>query len=129
MKSQSAFRILYVARNEDDYALLSAMYNFSDIQITSADSAAEALRKINSEQYDLYLLETRLPDGDGFELCKTMRQVNPKTPIVFYTGDAGEDHRQKGFAVGADAYLTKPYLDSHTVTLNEFIFGKDLPSA
>jgi DNA-binding response OmpR family regulator len=123
MKGSDAFRILYVARNEDDYVLLSAMFNLPNIEITLAETAAEALRKIRRESYDLYLLETRLPDGDGFELCKLMRGYNPKTPIVFYSGDAGEFHRQKGLAMGANVYLAKPYLENLTSTLNKFIFG------
>ncbi|MCU1290646.1 MAG: putative two component transcriptional regulator [Acidobacteria bacterium] len=126
MKNKSAFRILYVARSEDDYLLLSTMYNFPNIQITLADTAAEALQKVKLDEFDLFLLETRLPDGDGFELCRTMREFNPQTPIVFYSGDAGEVHRQKGLSVGADAYLAKPYLDMLTVTLNKFIFRKNL---
>lgn len=121
MKSSDAFRILYVAKNEDDYVLLSAMFNLPNIEIALAETAAAALRKIRRERYDLYLLETRLPDGDGFELCKLMRDYNPKTPIVFYSGDAGEAHREKGLAMGADAYLAKPCLDDLTVTLNGFI--------
>lgn len=123
MNSSRAFRILYVARNEDDYVLLSTMFNFPDVNITLAETAAEALRKIRREHFDLYLLETRLPDGDGFELCKLMRDFNPETPIIFYSGDAGEVHRQKGLAVGANAYLAKPYLDSLAVMLNKFIFA------
>jgi len=123
MKSPNAFRILYVARNEDDYVLLSAMFNLPNIEIALAETAAEALRKIRREHYDLYLLETRLPDGDGFELCKSMRDLNPKTPIIFYSGDVGEFHRQKGLAMGANFYLAKPYLDTLTITLNKFIFG------
>lgn len=123
MKSSEAFRILYVAKNEDDYVLLNAMFNLPNIEIALAETAAEALRKIRREHYDLYLLETRFSDGNGFELCKLMRDYNPKTPIVFYSGDAGEVHREKGLAMGADVYLAKPYLDDLTVTLNGFISG------
>ena len=123
MDTQREFRILYVARNQDDYVLLSAMLNLPNVQITLAETAAEALRKIRGEHFDLYLLETRLPDGDGFELCRLMRDFHPEKPIIFYSGDVGETHRQKGLAVGADAYLAKPYLDSLAVTLNKFIFG------
>ena len=123
MKNSDEFRILYVAKNEDDYVLLSAMFNLPNIEITLAGTAAEALRKIRRNRYDLYLLETRLPDGDGFGLCKLIRGYNLKTPIVFYSGDVGEAHRRKGLAMGADVYLAKPYLETLTVTLNKFIFG------
>lgn len=123
MKNSDLFRILYVARNEDDHLLLSAMFDLPNLKITPADSFAEALRKSESENFDLYLLETRLPDGDGFELCKIMRQSQPHTPIVFYSGDAAEAHKAKGLAVGADAYLAKPYFETLEKTLNQFIFS------
>jgi CheY-like chemotaxis protein len=55
-----------------------------------------------------------------------MRESNPHAPIVFYSGDAADFHRQKGLAVGADAYLAKPYWDALTGTLNKFIFGENL---
>jgi len=61
----------------------------------------------------LYLLDTRFPEGSGLDLCKQLREFNPQTPIVFYSGDARETEKAKGLAAGADAYLVKP--DSDTV--------------
>lgn len=125
MKKDDLFRILYVARNEDDHLLLSTMFDFPYLKITPAETVAEALRKAQNENFDLYLLETRLPDGDGFELCKLMRESQPQTPIVFYSGDAADAHKQKGLSVGADAYLAKPYFDTLEQTLNQFIFSSN----
>lgn len=121
MNSQKLFRILYVARNEGDGVLLRALLDHPFIEIVLADSVASALRQLQSGHFNLYLLETRLPDGDGFELCKIMRELTPNTPVVFYSGDAGEVYKQKGLEAGADVYLTKPYLDSLTTTISEFI--------
>lgn len=121
MNTSNLFRILYVARNEADCLLLRAFFDFPYIEIILADTAAEALRKVQTERFDLYLLETRLPDGNGFELCRLMRELTPNTPIVFYSGDAGEVFEQKGLEAGANAYFAKPYLDSLTTTINEII--------
>lgn len=121
MNTTKLFRILYVARNESDGVLLRALLDHPFIEIILADTVAAALRQIQNEHFNLYLLETRLPDGDGFELCKIMREFTPNTPVVFYSGDAGEVYKQKGLAAGADVYLTKPYLDSLTTTISEFI--------
>lgn len=115
------FRILYVTRNEGDCQLLRALLDFPFIEITMAETVADAMRQIQSVRFNLYLLETRLPDGDGFELCRVMREVTPETPIVFYSGDAGESYKQKGLAAGANVYLAKPYVDSLTTTLTKFI--------
>jgi len=95
--------------------------DFPHIEIILADTVADALQQMQSGHFNLYLLETRLPDGDGFELCRLMRELTPNTPIVFYSGDAGEIYRQRGLAAGADVYLAKPYLDSLTTTINDFI--------
>jgi CheY-like chemotaxis protein len=121
MNAPNLFRILYVTRNEGDCLLLRALLDFPFIEIVRAETAAEAVKQAQSGSFNLYLLETRLPDGDGFELCKAMREIAPHTPVVFYTGDAGENYKQKGLAAGADVYLAKPYVDSLTTTLTGFI--------
>ena len=121
MNTLKLFRILYVAGNEGDWLLLRALLDFPHLEIILADTVADALQKMQSGRFNLYLLETRLPDGDGFELCRLMRELTPNTPIVFYSGDAGEIYRQRGLAAGADVYLAKPYLDSLTTTINDFI--------
>ncbi len=121
MNIPKLFRILYVARNEGDWLLLRALLDVPHIEIILADTVADALQQVQSGHFNLYLLETRLPDGDGFELCRLMREFTPNTPIVFYSGDAGEVYRQRGLAAGADVYLAKPYLDSLTTTINDFI--------
>lgn len=122
MDTPKIFRILYVARNEIDCLLLRAFLDFPYIEIVLADTVAEALRQVQTGRFDLYLLETRLPDGDGFELCTLMRELTPNTPIVFYSGDAGEVFEQKGLAAGANAYLAKPYLDTLTTKISEIMY-------
>lgn len=121
MNTPKLFRILYVARSKDDCLLLRTLLDFPFIEITFAETVAAALDRAQSGHFDLYLLETRLPDGDGFELCRLMREDNPTTPVVFYSGDAGEIYKQRGLAAGADVYLAKPHLESLTSTINKFI--------
>lgn len=121
MITPKLFRILYVVKNEGDCQLLGALLDSSYIEITPARTVAEALQKIRTEHFNLFLLETRLPDGDGFKLCREMREIAPLTPIVFYSGDAGDDYRRRGIDAGANVYLAKPYLDSLTTTISEFI--------
>jgi DNA-binding response OmpR family regulator len=65
----------------------------------------------------LYLLDTRFPEGSGLDLCKQLRDSNPQTPIVFYSGDARETEKAKGLSAGADAYLVKTNTDTVTATI------------
>jgi len=113
MQSPIRPRVLYADDNEDSCLMLSTMLGFSDIQTTSATTIDEALRLAQAEQFDLYLLDSRFPEGSGLELCRKLRAFNSSIPIVFYSGDAGETDKAKGFTAGADAYLVKP--DSDTV--------------
>jgi CheY-like chemotaxis protein len=118
MQSPTRPHVLYADDNEDSCLMLSTMLGFSDIQTTSANTIDEALWLAQAEQFDLYLLDTRFPEGSGLDLCKQLRDSNPQMPIVFYSGDAGETDKAKGFMAGADAYLVKP--DSDTVTATIF---------
>ena len=113
MQSPTRPRVLYADDNEDSWLMLSTMLGFSSIETTSANTIDEALRLAQAEQFDLYLLDTRFPEGSDLELCRKLRAFNSSIPIVFYSGDAGETDKAKGFTAGADAYLVKP--DSDTV--------------
>ena len=121
MKCNKFFRVLYAANNEEDFLVLSAMLSDSDIQLEPANTVAQALQKVQAEAFDLFLLETRFPDGNGFELCEHMRLTRPETPAVFYSGDASPEDKRKGLSSGAFAYLTKPYIDVLASALNLLI--------
>lgn len=111
-------RVLYADDNEDSCLMLRTLLGFSDIDVLAAHSVKEAFDLAQNANFDLYLLDGRFPDGSGFELCQKLRRFAPQTPIVFYSGDAYESDKQKGFAAGADGYLTKP--DSETIAATIF---------
>jgi len=121
---ENQLRVLCVD-NDDTCELLSTILGFSKIKVISAFTVADAWRLAQAEPFDLYLLETRLSDGDGFELCRRLHQFAPRTPIVFYSAEAYEVDRQKGLTAGATAYLVKPYFDDLTSTILEIITDRD----
>ena len=85
-----------------------ALLKFSLIETSTVGTAAQALSLIQTERFDLYLLDTSLPDLDGFELCRRMRARDPHTPVLFYSGAAYDSDKKRGIEAGAIAYLTKP---------------------
>lgn len=105
-------RILYADDNEDACLMLGALLGFSEIDVSAAHTVEEAFQMAQNGVFDLYLLDGRFPDGDGFELCRSLRLFAPQTPIVFYSGDAYRSDKEKGFAAGADKYLVKPNSDT-----------------
>ena len=68
-----------------------------------ANAFNAALAKSAALQFDLYVLDKRLPDGSGTELCRQLNQTTPGVPCIFYSGDTYELHRQEAMAAGARA--------------------------
>ena len=110
--AKSKCRILYVDDHEDSAEMLKLMLAAEDYEVHIAQSFEEALDKAQTESFDLYVLDKRLPDGSGTDLCRMLHDVTPGVPCIFYSGDAYEIHRQEAFAAGAAAYVAKPNLDS-----------------
>ncbi len=69
----------------------------------------EGLKDFNSGQFDLCLLDVMLPKKDGFSLAEDIRKVDSEVPIFFITARGMEEDRIKGFKMGADDYITKPF--------------------
>jgi len=104
-------RVLYVDDDEDSREMLTAILKFSRIEARTAATAAQALQFIQTERFDLYLLDVWLPDLDGFELCRQMRCLDPDTPILFFSGAAYGADKKRGIEAGANAYVIKPDVD------------------
>jgi len=111
MKTPGQFHVLYADDNEDACLMMSVLLELVNIEVVAAGTVAEAWRLSQTEHFDLYLLDVRFPDGDGLELCRRLHEDAPRTPIIFYSGDAYETDRQKGLAAGAVGYLTKPHIN------------------
>lgn len=74
-----------------------------------ASSGEKALEKMETQDYDLVILDIMLPGIDGFEVCKKARGMNIYTPIIMLTAKTQVEDRIKGLDSGADDYLIKPF--------------------
>jgi DNA-binding response OmpR family regulator len=111
MLSPRRFRVLCVDDNEDSREMLISLLGISRIKAIAAGTAAQALALIQTECFDLYVLDAWLPEIDGFELCRRIRVSDPETPIVFFSGAASGDDRRRGIKAGATAYVIKPDIE------------------
>jgi CheY-like chemotaxis protein len=91
--------------------MLQMLLSEEDYQVHTAATMQEACNMAMVNQYDLYVLDKRLPDGTGVELCETLQKLTPDVPCIFYTGDAYEIHRREAIAAGAAAYVAKPDIE------------------
>jgi DNA-binding response OmpR family regulator len=128
-------RILCVDDDEDSRVMLTALLTLALIEAKAVGTAAQALSSIRAEPFDLYLLDSRLPDADGFELCRRIRDHDPQTPILFFSGAAYEADKKKGIEAGANAYVIKPDLEGLLGSIKQFVCqeentaAKTLPSS
>ncbi len=79
-----------------------------DYEFESASSFEKALRLIDAGEYDLYIFDNWMPGGTGVELCRRVRELGSKRPIIFVSGVARREDIEEALASGADRYLTKP---------------------
>jgi two-component system, OmpR family, response regulator RegX3 len=77
-------------------------------EVASAQTIATALELARQQKFNLFLLDSRLPDGSGINLCKKIRQFDARTPIVFFSADAYDSDKSTALEAGAQGYLTKP---------------------
>lgn len=102
-------RILVV---EDDRLLNNTLcYNLSAIGYV-ADAAvtkAEATALYEKQDYGLVVLDVNLPDGNGFDFCRELKERRPDTALIFLTAHDMESDMLRGFELGADDYVTKPF--------------------
>ncbi len=102
---------------EDDLSLIEGMkFSLSKqgFDITVSRTIKEAKACLNQSKYDLVLLDLMLPDGSGFDICKTIRQTS-SIPVIFLTSSDEEVNIVMGLDIGGDDYITKPF------KLNELI--------
>ena len=122
-------RILYVDDHEDTSFMLTYLLGQSDYEVVTASSIAEALNRLEKEKFDLYVLDKRLPDGSGLDLCRKLNRATPDIPVIFYTGDAYALHREEGLCAGAEAYVAKPNIDELVATVNECLADAECSAA
>lgn len=77
-------------------------------EVDVAKDGIEGLRFVEAKEYDLAILDIMMPEASGFDICKILRRRS-NCPIVFLTALGNEDNILKGYALGADEYMVKPF--------------------
>lgn len=78
------------------------------IVIDQASTGTDGIRLVNSNEYDLVFLDIMLPGMSGYDICKALRK-NSNCPVIFLTSLGSEDNILKGYELGADDYIVKPF--------------------
>jgi DNA-binding response OmpR family regulator len=102
-------RIL-VVEDEPDIALgLQDDLTRQGYEVDTVADGESAIRRASGENWDLILLDVMLPKIDGFEVCRELRRLRIRTPIILLTAKVQEAEKVMGLELGADDYVTKPF--------------------
>ncbi|MBD5461688.1 MAG: response regulator transcription factor [Lachnospiraceae bacterium] len=100
--------ILIIEDDKDLAAITSDMLKNYGYETRISESCEEAFDILTDSRFHLILMDINLPDGTGFEVCRELRKVS-KVPVIFASARASEDDKIRGFDMGGDDYLAKPY--------------------
>ena len=98
--------------DEDDHNFGSILRDYLTLhsyEITLAKNGIEGLEKFKRYNYDLCILDVMMPFKDGFSLASDIRLINQEVPLIFLTAKSLKEDVIKGFKIGADDYLIKPF--------------------
>ncbi|MBI5122763.1 response regulator transcription factor, partial [Candidatus Roizmanbacteria bacterium] len=101
--------ILIIEDDERIAGNIKKILESADFQTTIAANGEEGQYLAEEETYDVIILDWMLPDRDGIEICKKIRQKKNTTPVIMLTAKSQLENKIEGLNVGADDYLTKPF--------------------
>ena len=102
-------KILLVEDDNNFGSILRDYLTLHSYEITLAKNGIEGLEKFRKHNYDLCILDVMMPFKDGFSLASDIRAINDEVPLIFLTAKSLKEDVIKGFKIGADDYLIKPF--------------------
>lgn len=106
-RSAEAEKILIIEDEKKISDIVKSYLERDGFNVTVAETGREALKLIK-DKFDLIILDLKLPDIDGEEICSTIRKTSD-IPIIMLTAKSSEEERVKGLGMGADDYVVKPF--------------------
>jgi len=103
--------LIYIVDDDEKIRELMQEILNKNYETMSFESGRAALESFNNRQPEIMLLDIRMPEMDGYEVCKRIRELDPddNTAIIFITGKDSHDERMQCYHVGCDDYLVKPF--------------------
>ena len=120
-------RVLIVEDEESLLKLETILLTVKGYEVSGASTGKEALEKLSDGTFDLILLDIMLPDIDGYEICRQIKEHPRHTdiPVVMLTAKKSSEDHERGAICGADAYLTKPFKSAMIVEVIESLLTRN----
>jgi two-component system, OmpR family, response regulator len=107
--TQAEAKLLVVEDDPNIVELLSASLRFAGFEVATAGNGSDAVEIAREGRPDLIVLDVMLPDLDGFEVIRRLREGGTRSPVVFLTARDTTDDKIRGLTLGGDDYVTKPF--------------------
>ncbi len=114
-------RVLVVEDEESLLKLEIILLTVKGYEVAGVSTGSEALEKLSKESFDLVLLDIMLPDIDGYEVCRRIKE-HPRhsgLPVVMLTAKKSAEDKERATTCGADDYLTKPFKSAMIIEVIE----------
>ncbi len=106
---EKQFKVLLVEDDHNFGAVLKSYLEIHHYNVTWVDDGINAISEFDQEKFNICILDVMLPNIDGFEIAKQMRNIDQDIPLIFLTAKSLKSDILKGFKIGADDYITKPF--------------------
>ena len=116
-------RVLCVDDNDDTCFLLIHLLDLQGYEAKSVATVPEALEAAQKESFNLYIIDQWFAQSSGTNLCRRIREFDPHTPIIIYSGTALDSDREGALQAGASAFIAKPHIEELVDTIRHFFTG------
>ncbi len=123
---------MHILVAEDDANIRDGLKDTLELEsyeVTTAVDGKDAVAKFAAGDFDLILLDIMMPQVNGYDVCKQIRQTNQRTPIIFLTAKGEEIDKVLGLELGADDYVTKPFGVRELLARIAAVLRRSRPSA
>lgn len=119
-------KILLIDDHRTVLRLLEAILKLRGYELRYAENGQQGMAMARQEQPDLILLDVMMPEIDGFKVCQYLKEQpdTARIPVVFLTARGAEDDLATGRRVGAEGFLTKPFLAKEVLDLIERLLAR-----
>ena len=121
------YRILVVDDERRMVGFIRLNLEQDGFEVIEAFTGTEALDRLRDSLPDLILLDVMMPDIDGFEVLRTIREIS-QVPVIMLTAKGEEDDKVRGLELGADDYITKPFSPRELVSRVKAVLRRGAPS-
>ena len=123
-------KIILIVEDDPNFGrILKDYLTINNYEVILAVNGIEGFEKFNKSEFNLCILDIMMPFKDGLTLAKEIREINETIPLIFLTAKNLKDYVLKGYKIGGDDYLTKPFdIDELCLKIEVFLKRKEISS-